>query len=151
MVTLLASIAGFISSIIPELFKFFTDKNDKKHELEILDRQISIQQSGIQSRLEEVSNQIDIAEVKTIYSTFKSGVHWVDVLNVLVRPILAYSFFALYCTIKYLQFSTITIITDYKALVEALWTIDDQAIFAGIIGFYFGQRAMTKRYHHGKK
>lgn len=40
MVTLLASIAGFITSIIPELLKFLRDKYDKKHELEIMDRQI---------------------------------------------------------------------------------------------------------------
>jgi len=25
-----------------------------------------------------------------------------------------------------------------------LWTAEDQAIFAGIISFYFGQRAMSK-------
>ena len=40
MITLLASIAGFISSIIPELIKYFKDVNDKKHELSILDRQM---------------------------------------------------------------------------------------------------------------
>ena len=37
MITLLASIAGFISSIIPEIIKYFKDINDKKHELNILD------------------------------------------------------------------------------------------------------------------
>ena len=40
MITLLASIAGFISSIIPEIVKYFKDANDKKHELAIVEKQI---------------------------------------------------------------------------------------------------------------
>jgi len=28
--------------------------------------------------------------------------------------------------------------------MEMLWSLEDQAIFAGIISFYFGQRAMSK-------
>ncbi|OZG32274.1 hypothetical protein RiCNE_02800 [Rickettsia endosymbiont of Culicoides newsteadi] len=31
MITLLASITGFISSIIPEILKILKDQNDKKH------------------------------------------------------------------------------------------------------------------------
>ena len=29
-------------------------------------------------------------------------------------------------------------------IVNILWCVDDQAIFAGIISFYFGQRAVSK-------
>ena len=39
MITLLASIAGFITSIVPEIIKYFKDINDKKHELDILEKQ----------------------------------------------------------------------------------------------------------------
>ncbi|ABV74703.1 hypothetical protein A1C_01960 [Rickettsia akari str. Hartford] len=41
MITLLAVITGFISSIIPEILKMYKDINDKKHEINILDRQIT--------------------------------------------------------------------------------------------------------------
>ena len=41
MITLLAAITGFISSIIPEILKIYKDINDKKHEINILDRQIA--------------------------------------------------------------------------------------------------------------
>jgi hypothetical protein len=145
MITLLASIAGFITSIIPEILKFFSDRTDKKHELEIMDRQIAWQRQGINARLEEISGYIDVAETKALYSTFKSGICWVDALNASIRPVLAYSFFALYGTIKYYQFQMIAALSD-RAIIETLWNIDDQAIFAGIISFYFGQRAMGKRY-----
>ncbi|WP_233418983.1 hypothetical protein [Rickettsia tamurae] len=41
MITLFAAITGFISSIIPEVLKIYKDINDKKHEINILDRQIA--------------------------------------------------------------------------------------------------------------
>lgn len=41
MITLLAAITGFISSIIPEILKIQKDTNDEKHKINILDRQIA--------------------------------------------------------------------------------------------------------------
>jgi hypothetical protein len=69
----------------------------------------------------------------------------VDALNGTVRPVLAYAFFLLYFTVKCMQFALI----DWGQpplpwQVQALWGAEDQAIFAGIIAFYYGQRAMGK-------
>lgn len=145
MITLLASIAGFLTAIIPDIFKLFSDKTDKKHELALLDRQMKIREQGINPRLEEIRTTSEAAEFKALYATFKSGIAWVDALNSSVRPVLAYSFFGLYGLIKYLQFQFLVAYQNYQQLVESLWTVDDQAIFAGIISFYFGQRASSKR------
>ena len=41
----------------------------------------------------------------------------------------------------------ISILLDYAGVLEALpliWHAEDQTIFAGIISFYFGQRAFVK-------
>jgi len=57
---------------------------------------------------------------------------------------LAYSFFLLYAAVKYAQLS---ILLDYVDVLEAfplIWQDEDTTIFAGIISFYFGQRAMGK-------
>lgn len=146
MITLLASIAGFISSLVPEVLKLFIDRFDKRHELEIMDRQISMSKEGISARLEEITGYADIVETKALYATFKSGIVWIDALNSLVRPLLAYSFFALYAVIKYFEFEMVAKITeDPRVIIDALWNVDDQAIFAGIISFYFGHRALSKR------
>lgn len=145
MITLLASIAGFFTAIIPDIFKIFTDRSDKKHELAIMDRQIKMQERGINQRLEEVKINLEAAQIKALYTTFKSGIIWADALNASVRPVLAYFFFGLYALIKYFQFKMIVEVADHHLLLKTLWTIDDQAIFAGIISFYFGQRAMAKR------
>ncbi len=42
MITLLASIAGFFTAIIPDIVKIFTDHSDKKHELAMMDHQIKM-------------------------------------------------------------------------------------------------------------
>ncbi|WP_232048134.1 hypothetical protein [Rickettsia conorii] len=51
MITLLAAITGFISSIIPEILKIYKDINDKKHEINILDRQIANNKNLISLKL----------------------------------------------------------------------------------------------------
>ena len=150
MVTLFASIIGFFGSIIPDIFKSLNDRRDKKHELEIMDRQIQLQEKGITSRLEEVQLNADVAETKILHETYRSGIAAVDLINASVRPVLAYSFFILYAFIKYMQFVYFVDIEGVKNLSEVFWTIEDQAIFSGIISFYFGQRAMLKRFKQVK-
>ena len=136
MITLLGSLIGFIGAAFPDLLKLFRDAQDRKHELRILEMQMEQQRQGHAQRLEEVSIQADIAESKALYKTYNTGIRWVDGLNGTVRPVIAYSFFILYASVKVMQFSA--------DLPWLLWNEEDQAIFAGIISFYFGQRAMSK-------
>lgn len=136
MITLLGSLLGFISAGFPDFLKLFRDSQDNKHELKILEMQMEQQRLGHSNRLEEIQVNADIAESRALYKTYHTGIGWVDALNGTVRPVIAYSFFILYAAVKAMQFSA-----DIPA---QLWTQEDQAIFAGIISFYFGQRAMAK-------
>lgn len=149
MITLLASIAGFISSIIPEILKIFKDNIAKKHELEILDRQIENYKRGQTKLLTNLNLSKDLNEHNVLYSTYKSGIDWIDALNSSVRPVLAYSFFIMYAGVKYLQYKTIKNTAILIEYIDILWNLEDQAIFAGIISFYFGQR-MFKKLWKGK-
>ena len=144
MITLLASLAGFISSLIPEIVRYFTDKNDKKHELQILEYQIKLKKQKIDNQLDEIDIASSNASMHTIYKTYKTGISWVDALNGSVRPVLAYSFFFIYTFIKYLQYQLIIVSININDIFTILWSLEDQAIFSGIISFYFGQRAVTK-------
>ncbi len=146
MITLLGSLLGFFGALFPEIIKLFKDFHDKKHELAILDRQMELQKLGLSQRLEEIRTTADIAEAEAIYRTYNTGVHWVDALNGSVRPVLAYSFFILYASVKLIQINKAYehLQTSYYDFLAIIWNIEDQAIFAGIISFYFGQRAMSK-------
>jgi hypothetical protein len=144
MVTLLGALVGFISAAFPDLLKLCRDYQDRKHELTIMRLQIEQRAQGHQQRLEEINTQADITESKALYKTYYSGIKWVDALNGTVRPVLAYAFFLLYFTIKCMQFSMVDLANPLPWHMDMLWSIEDQAIFAGIISFYFGQRAMSK-------
>ncbi len=144
MITLLGSLIGFISAAFPDLLKIWRDAADRKHELTILRMQMEQAAQGHQQRLEEINTQADIAESKALYKTYYSGIRWVDALNGTVRPVLAYAFFLLYFTIKCMQFAMVDLGDPLPWQLDILWSTEDQAIFAGIISFYFGQRAMCK-------
>lgn len=145
MITLLGSLLGFISAMFPDLLKLFRDSQDRKHELAILEMQMEQQRQGHTNRLEEIQVNADIAESRALYQTYHTGIRWVDALNGTVRPVIAYSFFALYALMKLLSYAALPEQgTSLEVIYQTLWTADDEAIFAGIISFYFGQRAMAK-------
>lgn len=146
MITLLGSLIGFISATFPDLLKLFRDTQDRKHELVILQMQMDQQRQGYTNRLEEIQMQENVAESRALYRTYYTGIKWVDALNGTVRPIVAYAFFLLYAAVKILAYFAMpeTIDSSISSIYGTLWTEEDAAIFAGIISFYFGQRAMNK-------
>jgi hypothetical protein len=135
MMTLLASLLGFFSATFPDLIKLFRDSQDRQHELKILELQREQPRQGDKERLQEIQINADVAEYQAFSTPDSTPMNWVDALNGTVRPVIAYSFFGLYAGMK--------ILGHLQNL--PIWSEDDQAIFAGIISFYFGQRAMTKK------
>ena len=146
MITLLGSLLGFISATFPSLLKLWQDKSDKQHEITLLKMQMEQQAQGHTERLDEINAQADISESAALYKTYTTGIDWVDALNGTVRPVIAYSFFILYAAVKLLAYAAIanSNAVPFVVIHDTLWTEDDAAIFAGIISFYFGQRAMKK-------
>lgn len=142
--TMIATFGGLISATIPDLVSLFRDRSDKKHEIEILKLQIARENAGHNHKIEEIRLDADIAESKALYKTWKTDVRWVDALNGTVRPVLAYTFFALYAAIKVSQVWSYWGAFEFMQMLQYVWSAEDQAIFAAIISFYFGQRSMAK-------
>lgn len=138
MIAFLSSIIGFLSAGLPHLMEFYTSRQSNTHELEMLrlhaelakiEQQGKLEAVGIQSDANMYHDQIQLA----LASLKPTGINFIDGLNASVRPVVAYAFFALYTLVKLAQYRS--------GLPWLLWTEEDQAIFAGIISFYFGQRA----------
>ncbi len=144
MITILASLLGFLGSTLPNLFKILEDKSDKTQELAIMQMQMEFAKLNLTTQLHEVQIGADAQEMKTIYSTYETGIPWVDALNGCVRPIMAFAFFGLFFLVKIpviiMALCNMNNIADFNML----WTPEDGAIFAGIISFYYGSRAMQK-------
>lgn len=147
MLTLLGSALGFLSSLFPDLLKLFREHQDRKHELAIMDRQMEMQRAGHQQRLEEINVQADIAESHALYRSLRpTGVRWVDALAGSVRPIITYAFFALFAAVK-ASALYLLIAVEGVLLAQALpqiWDPETQALFAAVMSFWFGNRALQK-------
>ena len=147
MLTLLGSLLGFVTSAFPDMLGLFRDWQDRKHELAILDRQMEQMTLGHQQRLEEIEVQADIAESKALYRHDKPvGVAWVDSLRASVRPVITYAFFLLFASVKGSALYVL-IAVEGLLLAEALpriWDPETQALFAAVMSFWFGQRALSK-------
>jgi hypothetical protein len=147
MLTLIGSLLGFVSSLFPDLLKLFRERQDRQHELAILDRQMEMMRSGHQQRLEEIQVQADIAESRALYkSAVPTGVKWVDALAGTVRPVITYAFFALFAAVKGSALYVL-IAVEGMLLAQALpqiWDPETQALFAAVMSFWFGQRALAK-------
>jgi len=152
MLTLLGSLLGFISSTFPDLLKFWQDKQDRKHELQILDRQMEQMRLGHTQRLDEIAINADVSQSLALYKhdSLPSGVTWVDGLRASVRPMITYGFFILFAWVK---LSAVVLLVNQggfsinEALVQ-IWDGETQALFAGILSFWFGSRSLAKRRSH---
>ena len=149
MLTLLGSLLGFISSIFPDLLKLWQDKQDRKHELQILDRQMEQMRLGHNQRLDEIAINADVSQSLALYrhDSQPSGVTWVDGLRASVRPVITYGFFILFAWVK---LSAVVLLMNQgglsvnEALIQ-IWDAETQALFAGILSFWFGTRSLAKR------
>jgi len=148
MLTLLGSLIGFLSSFAPSLIKLWQDKQDKQHELKLLEKQAELNLKLGELQLEakdmEVSQQTlqmayNFADPskwadRDIYKSFKSIIY---LLTSSVRPVVTYIFLVGYLYFKwFIYLST----KDYNLV----WTDEDMALFAGVISFWFGSREIMK-------
>ena len=133
-----------LSRLAPALRR---DRADRKHELAILDRQMEAQRQGHSQRLEEIHVQADIAESKALYAhaSQPSGVQWVEALRASVRPVITYAFFILFATVKIA--ALLQLLEQGVGFTDgliAIWDAETQALFAAVMSFWFGQRALQK-------
>jgi hypothetical protein len=132
MMTLLGSILGFFSAMVPELITLFKDKQDQKHQLKVLE--LGKQKAQLTA---------EKAEIESLYRYLgKFNSKFIEILSASVRPVISYGFFLLYALIKVFIFMRIFEHNHdaYIALSE-IWTEEDCTIFAAIISFWFGYRA----------
>jgi len=148
MISLLGTLLGFGTSIVPEILGYFKQKQANQQELAMLEAKAKYAEKLSELKLKELDAQADIAEAQSIYShdsNIDSG-GFVNALRGSVRPIVTYAFFILFASIK--TTALITMMSndgvDLSVALVAIWDDETQAIFSAIIAFWFGNRAMSK-------
>jgi len=140
MMSLLGSLLGFGTSFLPEVLNYFKQAQEHKQRLELMKAQSEL-------RLKELDFEADIEESKGIYEHDRSidAGGFVNALRGSVRPVITYAFFGLFCAVEaVIVIKVLDSGGDWKAAVELLWSGETQGLFAAIMSFWFGNRAVSK-------
>ena len=145
MMSLLGSLLGFGTSFLPEVLNYFKADQAHKQRLEMMKAQSEL-------RIQELDKEADIAESKGIYEHDRSidAGGFVNALRGSVRPVITYAFFCLFvATEVVVMVKVLESGGDWKDAVELMWSPEVQGLFAAVLSFWFGNRAVSK-YMKGK-
>lgn len=149
MISLLGSLLGFGTSFLPKVLDVVKDGQEHKQKLEVMKLQMEMAEKGTTLKLRELDAEADIAEAKGIYEHDKNldGGSFVNGLRASVRPVITYAFFLLFIAVEVsLLVAMLRDGTDLINALPVLWNDEVMAIFAAIISFWFGNRAVSKYY-----
>lgn len=161
MLSILSSILGFATAGLPNVLNFFQQKGDQKHEREMAklqtERELQMAERGFiaQQKIEEI--KLDQVEAQTyaeervaLYDHDKKLVEsaspTVRNWNGMVRPVVAFIFVGELVLINFVSLAwAMWSGVDFALASHEVFSTDEMAIVASIIGFYFGSRTWEKK------
>ena len=148
MISLLGTLLGLGTSIVPEVIGFFKQKQADKHDLEMLEAKAKYADQMSKLKIKELDSEAEIAETNGLYEHDRSidAGGFVNGLRGSVRPVITYMFFLMFAAVKgtmiYAMITNQNL--DWTIAIETAWDSDTAAVFSAIIAFWFGNRAMSK-------
>jgi len=152
--TLLGGLLGGAFRLAPELLKWLDRKSERGHELAMQDKALEFEKLRGAQRMSEIGANSDAAwnsgALEALKETIRSqgektGVKWVDALSSSVRPVITYWLMSLYCSAKTAAFvAAINAGAGWEMAVLHAWTEADQALWSGILNYWFLSRTLEK-------
>lgn len=152
--TLLGGLLGGAFRLAPEILKWLDRQGERSHELAMQDKALEFEKLRGAQRMAEIGATADAAWNTGALDALKdaiaaqgqnSGVKWVDGLSSSVRPVITYWFMALYCAAKSAAFTlAVTSGTGWEVAILHAWTEADQALWAGVLNFWFLGRVFDR-------
>ena len=145
MFSLLGSLLGFGTSVIPLMMNYFQDKQDKKHELSLMDKQLEQQIQIGNQKLDMVHVEADIRETEALLKSqtalTKSSSQWITDLAASVRPFITYLLFVEFMGL------TMLLAGGYidNAMYSLIWSDEVVGVWAAVISFWFGSRTFNRK------
>lgn len=145
---LLGSVLGFGGSVVPAITDHFKTKANNKFELAKMEKMAELRAAGFDHEMRMFETQAaDNEHARLIQHdiSINQGTGFIAGLQKSVRPIITYCFFGLFAVIEItLLMEALEKGTDFSEAINILWDDDTKAIFAAIISFWFGSRAIDK-------
>jgi hypothetical protein len=147
---LLGSLLGLTGSIVPAVTDHFASKRNNEFELKKMEKMAELRAAGFDHDMKMFETKAADDEHARLIAhdiSINQGTGFIAGLQKSVRPIITYSFFGLFAVIE------VTLLmnamnaedgVDFNNAIAILWDDDTKAIFAAIISFWFGSRALDK-------
>ena len=153
---ILSFIFGGLFRLAPEILKWMDRKDERKHELDMINANMKADQLRAEQILKQIDAEADVilgkAEMDAIIAATKaqgqkSGVKWIDGFNSLLRPLIAFWWvIVLYSGALVVQFYAL-VWKFHESVPVAVLTVfgeQEKAIALSIIGFVFVDRSIRK-------
>ncbi|TXH00945.1 MAG: hypothetical protein E6R09_07645 [Rhodocyclaceae bacterium] len=152
--TLLGGLLGGAFRMAPEILKWLDRKGERGHELAMQDKALEFEKLRGAQRMGEIGAAADGAWNTGAIEALKeavaaqgqrSGIGWADALSASVRPVITYWFMALYCAAKAATFAAgVSAGAGWGDAILHAWTDADQALWAGVLNFWFLGRVFDR-------
>jgi succinyl-CoA synthetase beta subunit len=150
--TLLGGVFGGLLRLAPEVFKIFDKKNERAHELRMVEAEMEFAKVRGEIAMRQTEAAMTMAEMDTMAEAFKEqsqtakNAGWfVSAISALVRPTVTYAFLALFVAVKVAAYLiAIEQGGNWKDVLTSMWGSDDLAVFNMIISFWFVGRVYER-------
>lgn len=148
MISLITAILGALTGMVPGVLQFFTMKANNAQQLELRKLELQAAREGTALQVDLARAQSDVQQQQQLYSfaNAPAGVRWVDSINTLVRPYITLIVFHVWIGVEialaYYAFKYSN--ANIGDIAKSIWDENTQAVFAAVVGFWFGNRMLTK-------
>jgi hypothetical protein len=150
--TLLGGVFGGLLRLAPEVFKIFDKKNERAHELHMLEAEMEFAKVRGEIAMRQADVHLQTAELDAMTQAFKEqsetakNAGWfVSAISAMVRPTVTYLVLALYAAVKVAAYLiAIEQGGNWKDVLTSMWGSDDLAVFNMIISFWFVGRVYER-------
>ena len=147
MISLITAILGALTGMVPGVLQLFTQKANNAYQLQLQQLQLQAAKEGKALEIDLANSQADIQQQQSLYrfAGDPSGLRWVDAINTLVRPYITLIVFHVWIGVEVaLVYYGVSKGHTLGDVAGAVWDENTQAIFSAIVGFWFGNRMLTR-------
>ena len=150
--TLLGGVFGGLLRLAPEVFKIFDKKNERAHELAMLNAEMEFARMKGEIVMRQTEAAISVEEMGAIGKAFQeqsktaqAAGKFVAAISALVRPTVTYAFVTAYFAVKLATYlMALEQGGEWKEVILRLWTDDDVTILFSILSFWFVSRTIDR-------
>jgi len=151
--TLIGSLIGLFTRALPEVINYLDKKNDRRHELELVQEQTKYSLALGAQKQEEIKIQGEVTYDEKALDAFKVALEGqnkytsntkIDILNAIIRPLITIQWvIILYPAVIIAKFwALMAQSTPILIAIPLVWTDTENGIVAGIINFFFLNRVL---------